>query len=215
VRKAVVFDMDGVLVSTDQLHYQSWQLLAERCRVPFAWETFDLRMRGLERPHAAKVFLRETGQGTDDALATRLAAEKQTLFLDLLQNTPPQVADGVVSLLRELSQRGIPMAVGSSSRNALLVLERLELSRSFGAIVGGGTLPGKPSPAIFLEAARQLGVEPADCVVLEDAVDGVRAGAAAGMKIVAIGPAERFQGLPVDWRVDRFAEITADRLLAL
>ena len=215
MRKAVVFDMDGVLVSTDELHYQSWQLLAERHRVPFAWDTFDLRMRGLERPHAARVFLGEAGRATDEALAVQMAAEKQALFLELLQNTPPRAAEGVVSLLRELSERGIPMAVGSSSRNALLVLESLSLAPFFGAIVGGGTLPGKPSTAIFLEAARQLGAAPTDCVVLEDAVDGVRAATAAGMKVVAIGPAERFQGLPLDWRVDRFADITADRLLAI
>jgi len=215
VRKAVVFDMDGVLVSTDELHYQSWQLLAERYQVPFAWEAFDLRMRGLERPHAARVFLRETGQATDEKVAVQMAAEKQALFLDLLQETPPRAAEGVVPLLREFTERGVPLAVGSSSRNALLVLERLELASYFGAIVGGGTLPGKPSPAIFLEAARQLGAAPSDCVVLEDAVDGVRAAVAAEMKVVAIGPAPRFQGLAIDGRVDRFAEITADGLLAL
>lgn len=212
---AVIFDMDGVLVTTDALHFESWRLLAERRGWTFTWEAFDRRLRGLERPHAARVFLAEARQDASDELLRVVAAEKQALFLGLLDRTPPAVETGVLELLTELEHRATPKAVGSSSRNAALVLERLQLASRFHAIVGGGTLPGKPAPAIFLEAARQLGIEPANCVVLEDAIDGVRAALAAQMKVVAIGPAARFAGLKVDRRVDRLAEVTADKLLRL
>lgn len=214
MRGAVIFDMDGVLVTTDRLHFESWRLLAERHHWPFAWEVFDQQMRGLERPHAARVFLAAAGQVPSDGLVSQTAAEKQALFLGLLEHTPPQVEPGARELVEALAARGIPLAVGSSSRNAQLVLERLGLARPFAAIVGGGTLPGKPSPAIFLEAARRVEVSPRECVVLEDAIDGVRAAKAAAMKVVAIGPAARFEGLPLDGRVERLAEITADWLLA-
>jgi beta-phosphoglucomutase family hydrolase len=212
---AVIFDMDGVLVTTDELHFRSWRLLADRYGWPFAWEVFDRQMRGLERPDAARVFLQTAGQEASEARTIHLAAEKQALFLELLEQSPPAAAVGARELLEELERRGAPLAVGSSSRNAMLVLERLGLALHFQAIVGAGELPGKPSPAIFLEAARRLNVEPTSCVVLEDAIDGVRAAAAAQMKVVAIGPAARFAGLPVNWRVDRLADVTADALLGL
>lgn len=214
MRSAVIFDLDGVLVTTDRLHFESWRLLAERNAWPFAWEVFDRQMRGLERPHAARVFLAAAGQIPSDDLVSRAAAEKQALFLDLLEHTPPQVEPGARKLVESLAARGVRLAVGSSSRNAELVLARLELADQFAAIVGGGTLPGKPSPAIFLEAARRLETAPRECIVLEDAVDGVRAAVAAEMKVIAIGPAARFDGLPLDGRVDRLAEITAGWLLA-
>jgi HAD superfamily hydrolase (TIGR01509 family) len=158
--------------------------------------------------------LAAAGQIPSDGLVSRAAAEKQALFLGLLEHAPPHVEPGARELVESLAARGIPLAVGSSSRNAEFVLERLELADQFGAIVGGGTLAGKPSPAIFLEAARRLETAPGECIVLEDAVDGVRAAVAAEMKVIAIGPAARFDGLPLDGRVDRLAEITADWLLA-
>jgi beta-phosphoglucomutase len=210
----VIFDLDGVLVRTDELHYRSWKLVADRRGWRFDRATFDLRMRGLQRPDATSVFLAAAGTPFDGALVAEVAREKQALFLTLLEAEPLPPEAGALRLLEDLERRPIPLAVGSSSRNAARVLDKLGLAGRFRAIVDGTGLPGKPDPAIFLEAARRLAVPPPACVVVEDAADGARAAAAAGMQAAAIGPEERFAGLPIAIRVDRLAQLDAQTLLA-
>jgi HAD superfamily hydrolase (TIGR01509 family) len=202
------------LVRTDELHYRSWKLVADRRGWRFDRATFDLRMRGLPRPDATSVFLMAAGAAPTPALATQVAREKQALFLSLVEAEPLRPEEGALELLAALERRQVPVAVGSSSRNVSLVLRNLGLAARFRAIVGGGDLPGKPDPAIFLEAARRLAVPPPGCIVVEDAADGVKAAVAAGMQAAAIGPAQRFAGLPIVIRVDRLAQLDAETLLA-
>lgn len=193
--RAVIFDLDGVLLETDEAHYASWLALAGELGRDFRRATFDKKMRGLGRPDAARVFWAETGPAEPSPDLAALAERKNALFWELVDRHPPVPVPGSVELLADLCRRGIAAAVGSSSRNTRELLKRFELAERFAAIADGNEAPGKPAPDIFLLAAKRLGVAPADCLVLEDAIDGVRAAQAAGMAVLGIGPPERFAGV--------------------
>lgn len=209
--RAVIFDLDGVLVRTDELHYRSWAALAAKINLPFSRETFDQRMRGRERSDALGEMLAAAGDRLPDADCAALAAEKDRLFLDLVARRGVKPIAGAATLIAELHRRSIRLAVGSSSRNARLVLGATGLNRCLDAVVDANDARGKPHPDIFLKAADRLGALPAECVVVEDAADGVEAARRAGMRVVAVGPSDRFRN--ADDRVDALAELTADRVL--
>jgi beta-phosphoglucomutase len=189
--RAVIFDMDGVLVRSDEYHYGSWRRLADEYGIPFTRATFDGRMRGLQRWDALAVFLETDAMDRPPTIHAELADKKNAYFHELLLSNPPEPVAGVIRLIRELRGLGIKLAVGSSSRNAVPILQATGL----------------------MQAAAGLEVAPADCVVIEDAVDGVQAARNAHMAVVAIGPPDRFD--PQVPRVDSLDEITTVLLSAL
>lgn len=186
--KAVIFDLDGVIVSTDDYHYRAWKELADKQGIPFDREINE-RLRGVSRMESLEIILekatRPYSQDEKDAMAQDKNERYRAMLAEL---TPNDILPGVLALLDALSARGIKLAIGSSSKNTPYILERIGLSDRFDAIADGNHIKNsKPDPEVFLLAASKLGIPPAQCAVVEDAIAGIDAAIAAGSKAVAVG----------------------------
>lgn len=188
--KAVIFDLDGVLCSTDTYHYRAWKALADRLNIPFD-QTVNTRLRGVSRMESLNIILENSRQQYSEIEKEAFAAEKNAAYTRLLlQMTPNDLSAEVEETLDALRDSGLLLAVGSSSRNAKLILGRLGLDSFFDAVADGTEIVrSKPDPEVFLMAARKLGVAPAEAVVVEDAPAGIAAAKAGGFYAVAIGDA--------------------------
>ncbi|MFH0992923.1 MAG: beta-phosphoglucomutase [bacterium] len=188
----VIFDLDGVIVSTDELHYQAWKQLADREGIPFD-RVVNHRLRGVSRMESLAILLEAAQCQYDNAEKIAMADFKNTLYVASLTGiTPIDILPGVLDVLAELKTRRIRTAIGSSSKNARVILTRLGLANAFDAIVDGNDISrSKPDPEVFLKAADRIGIPPSACYVVEDAVSGIAAAAAAGMIPIAIGDAIR------------------------
>lgn len=189
---AVIFDLDGVLTDTADLHYRSWQLIADELGVPFD-RARNEPLRGISREESlARLLGPRFGEFSPDQRRD-ITRRKNDEYLRLLKEmTPDDLFPGANQLLATLSDADVPVAVASSSRNAEAVLERLKLRSAFRVVVDGNQAPrSKPDPQVFLVAAQALGVVPAQCVVIEDAESGVHAALAADMRVIGLGPRER------------------------
>ncbi|UCD74167.1 MAG: beta-phosphoglucomutase [Phycisphaerales bacterium] len=191
----VIFDLDGVLVTTDELHYQSWKELADAEGIPFD-RSVNERLRGVSRMTSLEIILEQAGREYPEEQKRELAARKNQRYRQLLEAlTAADVAPGAIELLDGLKRHGAKIAVASSSRNARLILERLSLAERFDSIVDGNdTATSKPDPRIFMLASERLGLPPRRCVVVEDAAAGVEAARGAGMAVVGIGSAAKLAG---------------------
>jgi beta-phosphoglucomutase len=188
--KALVFDLDGVLVFTDKFHYEAWKKTADKLGVYFD-ETINNRLRGVSRAGSLEIILERYNSELSPAEKEALMEEKNNAYRQLLDAmTPIDVSDEVRSTLGNLRQRGFKLAIGSSSKNARFILEKVELSGAFDAVSDGNNITrSKPDPEVFLKAASLLGEAPYDCAVIEDAVAGIDAAKAAGMTAIGIGDA--------------------------
>lgn len=202
---AVIFDVDGVLVRTDALHERAWRALAEREGLTFPSDLPD-KLRGVSRERSLELVLGSAFESYTPEHRTALMERKNAAFLEEVNAmTPADALPRVRELLEELRNAGLRLAAASASRNARLVLDRVELTSHFDAIVDGHDAPkAKPDPQCFLLAAEKLNVDPATCVVVEDALAGVEAAINAGMRVVGVGPAEH------DPRVVHGAATTSD-----
>lgn len=202
--EAVIFDLDGVIVSTDEYHYLAWKELADRLGVPFDRERNDA-LRGVSRMESLELMLGPRAGEFTASEKHDLAAVKNARYRVLLDRlTPDDVLPGVRDLLDELRAAGIRLAIGSSSKNSPVILERIGMADSFDAVADGNRISrSKPDPEVFLLAAADLGLEPSRCVVVEDAMAGVDAGIAAGMRVLAVGAAE--QHPEATWRARSLA----------
>lgn len=189
---AVLFDLDGVLVSTDEFHYQAWKAIADGLHIPFDRRQND-RLRGVSRMESLELLLEGGSRVFTRAEKLLLAEEKNKLYRRALaQMTPEYLAPAVLRLLQDCRALGLKLAVGSSSRNAPEILQRVGLGGWFDAVVDGSMLQNaKPDPEVFLQAAALLDVPPQCCLVVEDAVTGIEAGVRAGMRTAAVGSARR------------------------
>ena len=172
--KGFIFDLHGVIVFTDKLHYQAWKRMADRLGIPFD-ETVNNRLRGVSREESLDIILENAhGPALDAEEKRRLAEEKNTYYRELLEElTPNAVEEKVKDTLVKLRQRGFRLAIGSSSKNAGLILERTGIAGLFDAVSDGNNIQrSKPDPEVFLKAAAFLGLEPVDCAVIEDAEAG-------------------------------------------
>lgn len=192
--RAVIFDVDGVLVRTDTLHEQSWRALAEQESLPFAYDLPN-KLRGISRERSLELVLGEAFDRYTPEQRATLMDRKNSAFLEAVDAmTPADALPGVRELLEELRNAGLKLAAASASRNARAVLDRIELTSALDAIIDGHDAPNaKPDPQCFLLAAKTLHVDPAECVVVEDAPAGVEAAINAGMRVVGVGPVERDQ----------------------
>lgn len=212
--RAVIFDLDGVIVSTDELHYRAWKRLADEEGICFGREA-NQRLRGVSRMASLEIVLERTEREYSPDERAELAARKNGYYRGLLGRLGPgDVLPGAMELLEELKTRGVKVAVASSSRNAPTILERIGLDGYFDATADGNDVTrSKPDPQVFLLAAERLGLPPEECIVVEDAEAGVGAALAGGMKVLGIGYAagdERATGTAPD-----LASLTADELLAI
>ena len=186
--KGVIFDLDGVLCHTDRFHYRAWKKVADEIGVPFD-ETVNRRLRGVSRRESLESILEKSGETFSEERKEQIAEEKNEYYRTLLaEMTPADMEPPVREMLQELRARGIRIAVGSSSKNALFIMERLGVDRAFDAVCDGTMIThSKPHPEVFLKAARALGLKPGECLVVEDAPAGMEAARAAGMDCAVVG----------------------------
>lgn len=189
---AVIFDLDGVLVDTAELHYQSWADLAREHEIPFD-RAANEALRGLSRPESLKIFLGTHAQRFTEQERLAIMDAKNTRYIERLKELKPEDAlPGARELLEALRARGVKVAVASSSKNARPAIEQIEIGHLLDAVVDGRDIThSKPHPEVFLKAAQKLNTPPARCVVVEDAESGVEGALAAGMAVIGIGPPER------------------------
>ena len=188
--KAIIFDLDGVICSTDEYHYQAWKALADRLGIPFD-RTINNRLRGVSRMESLEIILEKAKREYTAEEKTAFAEEKNTLYRELLhQMSTADLSDEVRDTLKALCAKGVRVAIGSSSRNTPFILERIGLGAFFEAVADGNCIThSKPHPEVFLKAAAMLELAPADCLVVEDAHAGVEAAVAGGFDCAAIGDA--------------------------
>lgn len=190
--KAVIFDLDGVLVTTDELHFAAWKALAEELGINGFTKADNARQRGVSRMASLEVVLEKTDRKFSDKEKAELAEKKNDMYVKSLSRlSRADVLPGVFRFIEYIKSKGIKAAVGSASKNTPLILEKTELADKFDAVSCGlDTTRSKPDPEVFLIAAEKLGIEPKDCAVVEDSDAGVEAAKAGGMYAIAVGAAE-------------------------
>ena len=184
----VIFDLDGVIVSTDKYHYEAWKSLADEHNLLFSHEINSM-LRGVSRAECLKIILDVNGRVVSSVDSSEMLLKKNTIYQDKLHAlSENDILPGFLKLLNDLKVNNIPVAIGSSSRNTPLILKKIGLDRSFDTVVDGNCIDNsKPHPEVFLKCAEQLGKNPLKCVVYEDAIAGVDAGIAAGMMVIGVG----------------------------
>ena len=205
--KGFIFDLDGVIVFTDKFHYQAWKKMADELGVYFD-EKINHRLRGVSRMDSLEIILEKyDGKHLSREEKEALAEKKNAIYRSLLETMIPEdVSEEVRKTLAELRKRGYRLAIGSSSKNAKFILEKVELTDAFDAISDGTNITkSKPDPEVFLKAAKYLHLLPEECMVVEDAKAGVQAAKAGGMYAAGIGEAEKSE--QVDVKLGTFAEL--------
>jgi len=210
--KGFIIDLDGVITETSEYHFQGWKRLAQEEGIEFTREDNE-QLRGVSRGRSLEILLGDQIDNYTEEEFQAMMDRKNGYYQSFLADMDDDdLLPGARELLDEIKERGLKMAIASSSRNAKTVLNSLEISDEFDAIADGHSVDNaKPAPDIFLHAAQEIGLDPSECVVLEDAEAGVDAALAAKMIAVGIGPAERVgHG---DYRFDSTADIDLDELL--
>ncbi len=185
-----IFDLDGVLTDTSEYHFKAWQTLGQTIGIDFDRE-FNESLKGVGRMDSLERILAFGGKA--DAYSvdekTQMAQQKNSLYVEMIQGmSPSDLFEGVEDLLQRLKQENVKLAIGSASKNAPFVLDRLGIADAFDYVVPAGNVQNsKPFPDIFLDAAVNLNLPPESCVGIEDSEAGIEAILAAGMYAVGIG----------------------------
>lgn len=210
--RAVIFDLDGVVTDTAEYHYRTWKRIAAEIGVPFDRDVND-RLRGMTRPQSLRIVL--AGRQISAERFDELLKRKDIYYHELMAEfDESDLLPGIDTLLDELREAGVTLAVGSASRNARRVLERLDVAEQFALIAGGDSVERpKPAPDLFLYVADRLDVQPHECVVVEDSEAGVEAALRGGFWVVGIGPEDRVGD--AHRRLESTAGLSADQLLTL
>lgn len=185
--KGVIFDLDGVITHTVLLHFKAWQKMFTEYGKKFDFDDYKQKVDGIPRIDGARAVLGELNPQELDLAASK----KQKYFLEFLEKEGVEVYSSTIDLVKILKDKGIKRAVISSSKNCLYILKRAGIDILFDIIITGNDIKkGKPEPDVFLLAAQKLGLDPLDCLVVEDAVLGVEAAKRARMKCIGI---DRYQ----------------------
>lgn len=189
--EACLFDLDGVVVDTAKYHFIAWKALAEELGFEFTLEDNE-RLKGVSRMQSLEILLEIGNMRFSDREKLAMAEKKNALYVSYIEKmTPDETLPGVQDFLQELRDAGVKIALGSASKNAPMILERIQLSGMFDAIVDGNSIAeAKPNPEVFLKGAERLGVLPENCVVFEDAIAGIEAAQNANMYSVGIGDSD-------------------------
>lgn len=187
---AVIFDLDGVIVSTDEYHFIAWNRMCEEEGIQFNRE-INNRLRGVSRKESLSIILEKADKAYSEEEMVELANRKNEYYRESLKNLKvDDILPGVLMTLNELRKRKLKIAIGSSSKNTPTILKRIGLDTYFDAVADGNEIKNsKPDPEVFLLAAQKLGVDPKNCLIVEDAEAGVIAAIAGNMKVAAIGEA--------------------------
>ena len=189
--QAALFDLDGVIVDTAKYHYLAWKQLADELGLPFDEHTNE-RLKGVSRMASLEIILESSDKHYSQAEKEAMAERKNANYVEMIKKLQPdEVLPGMPKFLKDLRGAGIKTSICSASKNAVMILENLQLIGEFDTIVSGNdTTRSKPDPQVFQIASDRLGIGPDHCVVFEDAFAGVQAAKAAGMRAVGIGSAE-------------------------
>ena len=190
--RGVIFDLDGVIVTTDDCHYRAWKRMADEEGINFD-RSINERLRGVSRMDSLSIILERAGKPYTEAQKEEMAARKNRYYVDLISAlTPEDILPGALEVINALKAKGIRVAIGSSSRNTPIILRQIGLSNAFDAVSDGNQIThSKPHPEVFLLAAKLLQLPPADCLVVEDADAGIEAALAGGMKALGVGSAAK------------------------
>lgn len=188
--KAVIFDLDGVVVSTDNYHYKGWKKLADDENIYFD-RKINERQRGVSRMESLDVLLEKSDKTYTDEQKLEMATRKNNYYKEFLKDlTPDEILPGVMKFTEFLKSKGIKIAIGSSSKNTPAILKNIGLDSYFDAVADGNSIKNsKPDPEVFLLAARIIGEAPENCLVVEDADAGIDAAVAGGMDVIGVGSA--------------------------
>lgn len=211
--KAVIFDLDGVVVYTDAYHYKAWKKLSDEQGWKFD-ETLNDQLRGVSRMASLQIILDHNSLNLSETEKERYATIKNGYYKDLLAEIDDSaLVPGAIDFIRALRDRGLKTGLGSSSRNAGTVLEKLGITPLFDGVITGNEISrSKPDPEIFLLVADKLGLSPADCAVFEDAPSGVEAANNGGFVSVGFGPTPGLDG--ADLKVSDYGSAPLDRFLS-
>ena len=205
--KAVIFDLDGVICSTDEYHYLAWKKMADTMGIYFD-RTINNRLRGVSRMESLEIILeRYEGEPLSAEKKMELATLKNDIYRESLkQMSTTDLSDEVRDTLNALRAKGLKLAIGSSSKNTPFILGQLGLGDFFDAISDGNNIiNSKPDPEVFLKAAQFLNMTPDECLVVEDAVSGAQAGHAGNFKVACVGDASK-AGVG-DFNMDSFSNL--------
>jgi len=188
--RGFIFDLDGVLTDTSEFHYFGWQRLADEEDLSFSREINET-LRGIPRRASLMMILK--GRTYPEEKIQEMMERKNNYYLELVRGiTPKDLLPGARELLQEIHAAGMKSALGSASKNAREVIQRLGIEALLDAVADGNSVEHqKPAPDLFLHAAELLGLSPAECVVVEDAAAGIEAGRAGGFYTLGLGPRER------------------------
>jgi beta-phosphoglucomutase len=188
--KAVIFDLDGVITSTDDDHYRAWKAIADKSGLAFD-RTINQELRGVSRTESLKIILKHNKRTLADDEIKKLCDEKNEIYRSFLTElTPKDILPNIEALLKQLKEKNMRIGLASASRNARTILSNLKLTHYFDVIVDAKDLiRPKPDPEIFARVADALGFYPEECTGVEDAKAGIEAINASMMKAVGIGDA--------------------------
>jgi beta-phosphoglucomutase len=186
--KALIFDLDGVIVTTEHNHFIAWKRTAESLSIPFEEEHNEL-LKGVSRVDSLKKILELGAKTISTEEFDALLISKNEFYVDSIQDlNQTDLLPGVLSLLQEATSKGIKLGIGSSSKNANFILKLLKIDHFFDVVIdGNGVDHPKPHPEVFLNGAKALGLAPAECIVFEDAASGITAAKAGGFIAIAVG----------------------------
>jgi beta-phosphoglucomutase len=188
--RGFIFDLDGVLTDTAEYHYRGWKRLAEEEGIPFT-RADNESLRGIPRRESLMLILK--GRTDSEEKILEMMQRKNNYYLEFIREVSPRdLLPGARELLEEIRHAGLKSALGSASKNAPEVVQRLGIADLLDAVADGNSVERqKPAPDLFLHAASQLGLKPEECVVVEDAAAGIEAARAGGFHSVGLGPQER------------------------
>ena len=206
-----MFDLDGVVVDTARYHYIAWNKIAEELGFHFS-EQDNERLKGVSRMESLDILLGVGGINIDTAQKNELAEKKNNLYVSYIrQMTPDEILPGVIRFLEELHKNNVLIALGSASKNARFILDKIALADKFDAVIDGNKVSkAKPDPEVFLKGASELGVSPENCLVFEDVQAGIDAARNGGMSVIGIGQKENLKN--ADFVIPGFANMNIDQL---
>src|SRR6201986_1227469 len=189
--KACIFDLDGVIVDTAVYHYKAWKKLANQLGFDIT-EHQNEQLKGVSRTRSLELILQWGGVTKTAEEQQELASLKNSWYVDMISHmTPAEILPGAKEFLEACRAAGLKTALGSASKNSMMILEKINMVDMFDAVIDGNKVSkAKPDPEVFLKGAEAVGVKPEECVVFEDAIAGIEAAIAGGMKSVGIGSPE-------------------------
>ncbi|MFT4733705.1 MAG: beta-phosphoglucomutase [Algoriphagus sp.] len=189
--KGILFDLDGVIVDTAVFHYAAWRRMANELDFDID-EAFNETLKGISRMDSIDRILKHGNVALPVARILELATQKNDWYVEKVDKmTKAHILPGVEDLIQQIKDMGLGMALGSASKNAPRILEKIGLIHHFDALVDGNSVTrSKPDPEVFIKGAEALKLKNEECLVVEDAIAGIKAAHAAGMKAVGIGTKE-------------------------